>query len=90
MLSVTAIHCTQKSLYLSMTLQIDILNPKATKLLKDLEDLKLISIKKGEKDDEFLKVVKRIRSKAAKNPPTLEEITKVVERVRSKRYAFKK
>lgn len=73
-----------------MTLQIDILNPKATKLLKDLEDLKLISIKKGEKDDEFLKVVKRIRSKAAKNPPTLEEITKVVERVRSKRYAFKK
>lgn len=46
--------------------------------------------KKGEKDDEFLKVVKRIRSKAAKNPPTLEEITKVVERVRSKRYALKK
>lgn len=86
---VTAFHCTQKSLYLSMTLQIDILNPKATKLLKDMEDLKLISIKKDEEDG-FLKVVKRIRSKAAKNPPTLEEITKVVERVRSKRYALKK
>ena len=72
-----------------MTLQVDILNPKATKLLKDLEELKLISIKKDEEDG-FLKVVKRLRAKAAKNPPSLEEITKVVESVRSKRYALKK
>lgn len=79
----------KNALYLSMTLQVDILNPKATKLLKDLEDLKLISIKKDEEDG-FLKVVKRIRSKAATKPPTLEEITKVVESVRSKRYAQKK
>ena len=72
-----------------MTLQVDILNPKATKLLKDLEDLKLIAIKKTEEDG-FLKMVKRLRTKAAKNPPSLEEITKAVESVRSKRYAKKK
>ena len=72
-----------------MTLQVDILNPKATKLLKDLEDLKLIAIKKTE-DDGFLKVVKRLRTKAAKNPPSLEESTKAVESVRSQRYAKKK
>jgi hypothetical protein len=72
-----------------MTLQVDILNPKATKLLKDLEDMKLIAIKKTEEDG-FLKMVKRLRTKAAKNPPSLEEITKAVESVRSKRYAKKK
>ena len=72
-----------------MTLQIDILNPKATKLLKDLEDLKLIAIKKSEEDG-FLKVVKRLRTKAAKNSPSFEEITQAVESVRSQRYAKKK
>lgn len=71
-----------------MTFQVNILNPKATKLLKDLEKQKLISIKRDEEDG-FLKVVKRLRAKAAKNPPSLEEITKAVESVRSKRYAKK-
>ena len=71
-----------------MTFQVNILNPKATKLLKDLEKLKLISIKRDEEDG-FLKVVKRLRAKAAKNPPSLEEITKAVESVRSKRYTKK-
>ena len=70
-------------------MQIDILNPKATKLLKDLEDLKLIAIKKTEADG-FLKVVKRLRMKAAKHPPSLDEITRAVESVRSQRYARKK
>lgn len=72
-----------------MTFQVDILNPKATKLLRDLEDLQLISIKETGKDG-FLEVVKRIRTKAAKNPPSLEEITQAVESVRAKRYAKKK
>jgi hypothetical protein len=72
-----------------MTLQVDILNPKASRLLKNLEDLKLIAIKKTE-DDGFLKVVKRLRIKASKNSPSFEEITKAVESVRSKRYAGKK
>ena len=41
------------------TMQIDILNPKAGKLLKNLEDLKLISIRKLS-DDGFLKLVRKI------------------------------
>ena len=72
-----------------MTLQVDILNPKATKLLQDLADLNLISIKGG-KDDGFLKIIKKLRAKAAANPPSLEEITKEVESVRAKRYAKEK
>lgn len=71
------------------TLQIDILNPKAGKLLEDLAGLKLISIRKTT-DDGFLKLVDKFRAKAKKNPPTLEDITKEVEIVRSKRYAKSK
>ena len=72
-----------------MTYQVDILNPKADKLLQDLADLKLISISKPSSDP-FLTVVKRIRKKAATSKtPTLEEITKEVENVRAKRYASK-
>ena len=72
-----------------MTYQVDILNPKADKLLQDLADLKLISLSKPSADP-FLTVVKRLRKKAAAiKAPTLEEITKEVEKVRSKRYASK-
>ena len=66
------------------TLRIDILNPKATRLLRDMEDLKLISIKETNKLS-FTAVLKRLRSKS-KSAPTLEEITREVELVRSKRY----
>ena len=76
-------------LYLNMTLQVDILNPKATKLLQDLADLNLISIK-GTKEDGFLKIIKKLRAKASSNPPSFEEITKEVESVRAKRYAKEK
>ncbi len=72
-----------------MTLQVDILNPKATKLLQNLADLNLISIK-GTKEDGFLKIIKKIRTKSSYNPPSLEEITKEVELVRAKRYAKEK
>ncbi len=71
------------------TMQIDILNPKAGKLLKNLEDLKLISIRKSS-DDGFLKLVNKFRARAKSNPPTLAEITKEVELVRAKRYASKR
>ncbi len=71
------------------TLQIDILNPKAGKLLQDLADLKLISIR-GKSDDNFLKVVNMLRTKVKNNPPSLEDITKEVELVRAKRYAKSK
>lgn len=72
-----------------ITYQVDILNPKADKLLQDLADMKLIAISKESKEDPFLAVVKKLRTKAALKPPTLEEITKEVESVRSKRYANK-
>ena len=73
-----------------MTYQVDILNPKADKLLQDLADLKLISLSKPSSDP-FMTVVKRLRKKAAAiKRPTLDEITKEVESVRSKRYASKK
>lgn len=73
-----------------MTYQIDILNPQAGKLLKDLAEMKLISITEMSSSDPFLKVVNRIRKKASLKPPTLEEITKEVEAVRAKRYAKNK
>ena len=72
-----------------MTYQVEILDPKATKLLQDLADLKLISIKETS-EDRFSKVVDQLRKKAASTPPSLEEITKEVEVVRAKRYAQKK
>ncbi|MCX6187232.1 MAG: hypothetical protein NTU43_09610 [Bacteroidetes bacterium] len=67
------------------TLQIDIINPKANKLLQDLADLKLISIR-NKSDDSFLSLLNKFREKAKSNPPTLAEITKEVEFVRTKRY----
>jgi hypothetical protein len=64
-------------------LNIEILNPKAKKLLKDLEELKLISINNSDKDS-LLKFARKIRAKKA--DISLEEITKEVEFVRAKRY----
>lgn len=71
------------------TMQIDILNPKAVKLLKDLADLNLISIRNSS-DDGFLKLVDKIRTKAKDNPPSLDEITREVELVRASRHAKSK
>jgi len=67
-----------------MTFNIQILNPKAKKLLMDLAELRLISISEN-KPNPFLGAVKKIRSKKAKI--SLEEITKEVKAVRTKRYA---
>lgn len=67
------------------TMRIDILNPKAARLLKDLADLNLIAIQDTSKNG-FATVLKKLRSKA-KSAPTLDEITKEVEIVRAKRYA---
>ncbi|OYQ32257.1 hypothetical protein CHU92_14320 [Flavobacterium cyanobacteriorum] len=71
------------------TYQIDILNPKAIKLLQDLAELKLISMKPTGQNN-FLKVLSDIRQNASKDAPTLEDITKEVESVRADRYAKKK
>ncbi len=67
------------------TVRINILNPKAAKLLEDLAALNLISIQDVSKNG-FAGVLKKLRSKS-KTVPTFEEITNEVELVRSKRYA---
>ena len=66
-------------------MRIEILNPKATKLLKDLAALNLIAIQDTSKNG-FLDILKKLRTKA-KSAPSLKEITSEVELVRSKRYA---
>jgi PHD/YefM family antitoxin component YafN of YafNO toxin-antitoxin module len=65
------------------SLNIEILNPKAKKLLQDLADLRLISISE-KSSDSFLDTVNKLRSKKAKI--SLDEITKEVEAVRTKRH----
>ncbi len=67
---------------------VDIINPKALKLLQDLADLNLIVFKPTE--DSLDNAIKRIRKKAAQNPPSQEEIIREVEIVREKRYGRKK
>ena len=69
-------------------MRVEILNPKAKKLLQNLAELKLISIEETN-ESSFMKAVQSIRSKVKGNPPTLEEITKEVEAVRTKRYGKK-
>ena len=66
--------------------QIDIINPKALKLLQDLADMNLISIRESPKED-FMGIVAKLRKKASAKPLSLEEITKEVEIVRGQRYA---
>jgi hypothetical protein len=85
------IFLTNFFLNLSMvTYQVDILNPKADRLLKDLADMNLIAIKQTNSDG-FMEVIERLRSKAEQlGPPTMEEITQEVETVRAERYARRK
>lgn len=67
------------------TLKINILNPKALNLLKDLADMDLISIQNNSKNA-FEDLLERLRSQSD-SAPSLEEITKEVEAERTKRYA---
>ena len=67
------------------TMRVDILNPKAARLLKDLADMNLIAIKDTSTNG-FASVLKKLRSKA-KSTPTFDEITNEVELVRSRRHA---
>jgi hypothetical protein len=67
------------------TMRIDILNPKAARLLEDLADMNLIAIQDSSKNG-FATILKKLRSKA-KSAPKLDEITSEVELVRSRRYA---
>ena len=62
------------------TIQVEILNPKVKKLLKDLVSLNLISIKK---EDHFLDTVSSLRASNA-NSISLEEIASEVKKIRKK------
>ena len=67
------------------TIRIDILNPKAKELLKNLADLNLIRIKKSDAPSEFRALLTRLRDHAEK-APSLDEITREVEAVRKARH----
>ena len=67
------------------TFSVEILNPKAKKLLKDLADLNLISISPESNMKTLLAKLRKNESEI----PSLEEITKEVEAVRSARYVQK-
>lgn len=68
---------------------IEILNPKAKQLIKDLADLKLINISKtSKKRDDLKSLLTKLRSNN-EIAPSLEEISQEVESVRKKRYARK-
>jgi hypothetical protein len=67
------------------TIRIEILNPKAKNLLKNLADMDLIKIKKEKVKSEFIELLDSLREKSD-NAPSLEEITREVEAVRKSRY----
>jgi len=71
------------------TVRIDILNPKAKSLLKDLADLKLIRIKKEKAKSDFKELLGRLRINAD-DALIPEEIKEEVEAVRKARYEKKK
>lgn len=67
------------------TIRIDILNPKAKALLKDLANENLIRVREEAPDPDFSELLIKFRSKADE-APSLEEITSEVEAVRKARY----
>lgn len=69
------------------TLRIDIVNPKAKKIIKDLAALNLISIHDKDPIKSFQKILNKLRANT--EVPSMEQITKEVELVRTKRYGKK-
>jgi hypothetical protein len=66
------------------TIRIDIVNPKALNLLKELADMDLIRIKPDDFQLDLEKILKKMRTRN-KIVPNLDEITEVVETVRNSR-----
>ena len=71
------------------TLTIDILNPKAKRLIKGLADLDLISIRKPNQKSTLKRLLEMTRKPEAE-ALTLEEITAEVEIVRKEMYEERK
>lgn len=70
------------------TFQIEIIDPKAEKLLEDLANLNLIKLQPLEPKESFRKLLEKMRSKEDE-APTLEEINREVEAIREERYVRK-
>jgi len=68
--------------------QVNLINPKAFKLLQELAALKLIELKETKQQD-FLSIVTQMRKKASSSVPSFEEITEEVKSVRASRHARK-
>ncbi len=66
------------------TLRIKIINPKARKLIDDLEDMDLIEITEPGDQSRFSDLLKRLRTNSDM-VPDLDEITSEVEKVRELR-----
>jgi hypothetical protein len=67
------------------SLKIEIVNPKAKRLINNLADLDLIRIKKEKVKSDFIELLSKLR-KHSENAPSLDDITKEVELVRKSRY----
>jgi hypothetical protein len=67
------------------SIRIEILNPKAKNLIKNLADMDLIRIKKEKVKSDFAELLGKLRMHSEK-VPSLEEITMEVESVRKARY----
>jgi hypothetical protein len=68
------------------TYAVNILNPKADELLRNLADLKLISISETT-EKPITKLQNFLQKMRTDDAPSLEEIAKEVEIVRAERYA---
>ena len=63
------------------TMQVEIKDPRAVKILGDLADLGIISIKENQKEEGFLSMVNKIRNQAENRIPTTDDIRKEVQLV---------
>jgi len=70
------------------TFSVEILNPKALKLLMDLADMELITL--NEKPLAFEGLLEELRSRGKKSGISEDDISKEVDFVRTSRYANKK
>ena len=66
------------------SIRIDIINPKAKRLLMNLADLNLIRINKENVQSEIQVLLDRLRANS-EDSPSIEEISKEVEAVRKDR-----
>jgi hypothetical protein len=75
----------EKIIFAMETIKVDILNPKAKTILKNLADLNLIRIKSSKVKSELKDLLTRLRINQDESP-SLDEITAEVELVRKNRY----